>query len=92
MNEIDRGQKAQAVLDSPAFQDAFENVRAAIFDNIERCSLTDTATAEDLRRCLKLLKDVRLNLVGAMNAGKKVAFELSRAEEDRKNPLRHFFR
>lgn len=92
MSDLDRATKAKAVLESQAFKDAFEGVRAAIIDRMERCSLTDTQTAEELRRCLKLLKDVRLNLEEAVNVGALANFKLAQAEERKKNPLRNFFR
>jgi len=92
MNPVDRADKARAILESPVYIEAWDAVRNAIIERIERCSLTDTQTAEDLRRCLKLLKDVRLNIEVMLKDGKVEAFKLS-AEADRaKNPLRNFFR
>lgn len=90
MNAIDRADKAQAILDSPVYKEAFEGVRNALFASIEKCSLKDTDTAEDLRRCLKLLKDVQLNMELMIKDGKVEAFKL--AEATNKNPLRNFFR
>ncbi len=92
MNPIERSDKAKAILESPIYQEAHEAVRAAIIERIEKCSLTDTQTAEDLRRCLKLLKDVRLNLEVAINHGKVERFNLARDQERQKNPLRNLFR
>lgn len=89
---IDRANKAKAILEAPGFNDAFMAVRAAIITRIETCSLTDTQTAEDLRRCLKLLKDVRLNLETAVNSGKISTFRLAEDEQRKKNPLRRLFR
>jgi hypothetical protein len=91
MNAIERADKAKAILDSPIYQEAYEGVRAAIIERIEKCSLTDTQTAEDLRRCLKLLKDVKLNLEVMLNHGKVERFNLQQ-EQKPKNPLRNLFR
>lgn len=90
--DLSRAQKAAAVLEAPAFIEAFASVRLAIIQRMEACSLSDTQTAEDLRRCLKLLRDVKLNLETAVNSGKLVAFRLAEDEKRRKNPLRNLFR
>ena len=92
MNPIERADKAKAILESPIYQEAYDGVRAAIIDRIEKCSLTDTQTAEDLRRCLKLLKDVRLNMEVMLNHGKIEKFQLQQELERKKNPLRNLFR
>lgn len=93
MSEIlDRANKAKAVLDSPAFQDAFTAVRNAIIDRIEKCPRSDAQTAEYLRQCLHLLSDVRLNMVTAVNSGKLDAFRLAEDEKRKRSPLRNLFR
>ena len=91
-NIIDRANKAKAVLESPAYQEAYDLCRAAIIERIEKCPLSDTQTAEDLRRCLKLLRDVRLNLETVLNSGKIEQFNLDEVAKRRSNPLRSFFR
>jgi hypothetical protein len=91
MTPVERADKAKAILDSPLYQEAYDGVRAAIIERIEKCSLTDTQTAEDLRRCLKLLKDVRLNMEVMVNHGKIERFKLEQ-EQKPKNPLRNLFR
>ena len=92
MTPLERADKAKAILESPLYQEAYDGVRAAIIERIEKCSLTDTQTAEDLRRCLKLLKDVRLNLEVMLNHGKLERFNLQQDEARKKNPLRNLFR
>jgi hypothetical protein len=88
----DRAVKAKAVLDSPAFQSAFEEVRARLIDGIEKCPVEDVKTAENFRLCLKLLKSVRINLEAALNSGKLEQFRLDELEKRRNNPLRGIFR
>jgi len=90
--ELDRATKAKAVLESPVYNESYEMVRNAIIDRIEKCPLSDTQVAEDLRRCLKLLRDVRLNFETAVNTGKIAQFNLSEIERRRANPLRNLFR
>lgn len=92
---IDRANKAQAVLSSPLYQDSYELCRKAILKRIEDCPLSDTQTAEDLRKCLKLLKDVRKNLEAVMSSGKIASFEIAQEEKRKKdglNTLKGFFR
>lgn len=81
--EIDRAARAKALLESSAFNEAMEGVRKAIFDRIERCPISESETAEDLRRCLKLLRDVRLNLEVAIKEGAVKEFELKKDEESK---------
>lgn len=89
---LDLANKAKAILDSPAYQSAYDGVRAAIIDRIERCPLSETQTAEDLRRCLKLLKDVQLNMVAMLNSGKLEQFRLDEEKKRKDNPFRNLFR
>lgn len=95
MNDIelmDRAVKAEAVLSSAVYQDSYENVRNAIIALIERTPLSDSQTAEDLRRCLKLLRDVRANLELAMKQGKLASFKLEEEKRRKVNPLKGLFR
>lgn len=92
MNAIERAAKAKSVLENPLYAESYDLVRSAIIDRIERCPIADTSTAEDLRKCLKLLRDVRANLEQAINSGKIEEFALSETEKRRKNPLRNLFR
>lgn len=95
MNEakiLDRAHKAKALLDNPMYDESFEMVRLAIHDQIEKCPMADTAKAEDLRKCLKLLRDVKLNLTAALGSGQVIEFNMAREAERKKNPLRGLFR
>lgn len=95
MNEsqlIERANRAQAVLDNPLYDDAYNLVRLAIIDQIEKLPLADVSKAEDLRKCLKLLRDVRANLTEVLNSGKIVSFKISEAEKAKKNAFRNYFR
>lgn len=89
MNEgllLDRANKAKGVLENPLYIESFEMVRKAIIDRIEACPMADTSAAEDLRKCLRLLRDVKTNLDLTMKQGKIVSFniEQERAQEQRK--------
>ena len=89
---IDRAERAKAILENPMYEESFNLCRQAILDRIEHCPISDTASAEDLRKCLKLLRDVKANLLAALNAGKVDAFRIEQAELAKKNPFRNLFR
>lgn len=82
---LDRANKAKQILESPMYVEGFEMVKKAIITRIEECPLADTSVAEDLRKCLRLLRDVRANLDLAMKQGKLVSFKIEqeRANEER---------
>jgi hypothetical protein len=96
MNDLQRADRAKALLEDPMLVEGFENVRKALYDRIERCPLADTATAEDLRKCLRLLRDVKLNLEVAVNDGKLAKFrlesDLERQERRKLGLIPGFFR
>jgi len=89
---LDQALKAKAILESPVYQKAYENCRAAIITLMEKAPLSDTQGAEDLRRCLKLLRDVRSNMEAMMKSGVIVEFKLAEEKRRKDNPLRGFFR
>jgi hypothetical protein len=92
MNEIDRALQAQAVLTNPLYQEAYELCRLAIIHQIEKCPLNDVESAENLRKCLKLLRDVRANMLEAVNAGKIPSFRIEQEKKDKANPFKGLFR
>jgi len=92
MNPIDRANKAKAVLESPAYTEAYEIVRQILINGLEALPTSATAEAEDFRKCLKLLKAVRQNMETAINTGKLEQFKLDEQEKRRNNPLRGIFR
>jgi hypothetical protein len=89
---IDRANRAKALLDNPMFEEAFELVRLALHDSIEKCPQADTQSAEHFRKCLKLLKDVKLNVIAALSTGKVDAFRIEQEVKASKNPFRNYFR
>ena len=89
---MERADQARHVLENQTYQAAWDDTRAAIIALIEKTPLADTQTAEDLRRCLKLLRDVRANLEASMNQGKLASFRLEQEKKRSENPLRNLFR
>ena len=85
MNEIERAQKVERMLNDEEFKNAFENTRQAIFQKIEATPIRDTEGLAQLRLCLKLLNDVRANLTKVLNDGKVAEFRIE--EQKRHNKL-----
>jgi hypothetical protein len=89
---IERANRAKAILDNPMYDESFELCRLAIIDRIEKCPMSDKESAEDLRKCLKLLRDVKANLAVALNHGKLDAFRVAEEAKRSANPFRGIFR
>ena len=89
---IDLANKAKSVLDSPAYQGAYEATRASIIAQMEKLPMADTDGAEKLRLCLKLLHSVQANMITALNSGKIEQFRLDEEKKRKDNPFRSLFR
>lgn len=74
--EVERGQRAQHLLDDPLLTEAFDLVRQAIHERWEAAPIRDQEGAHELKLQLKLLNDVRANLEQALSDGKLAAAEL----------------
>ena len=64
--DIERGQKAERLLNDPILDQAFRDVESAIHERWSECPLRDKEGAHELKLQLKLLSDVRANLELAM--------------------------
>jgi hypothetical protein len=82
VNKIDRAQKAERILNDPEFIAAFDATRQAIFDQIERTPIRDDEGLKHLRICLKLLADVKANIVAVLNDGKIEEFRIEQQKRD----------
>jgi hypothetical protein len=74
--ELDRGIKAERLLNDPTLTEAFDLVSKAIHERWEQCPTRDREGAHELKLMLKLLGDVRANLEQALVDGKLAAEEL----------------
>ena len=92
MSDVDTGLKAKAVLESPAYQDAYKATRLSIIAQMEKLPMADTDGAEKLRLCLKLLHSVQANMITALNSGKIEQFRLDEEKKRKDNPFRSLFR
>ena len=77
-DDLDRGVKAERLLNDDTLTKAFEDVRAAIYSQWEAAPIRDHEGAHELKLMLKLLGDVRANLEHAVQDGKIAATELQR--------------
>lgn len=82
LKAVDRGAKAQALLDSEMFNEAFSTVRELLLKRLEAWSFEDPVGAEKTRFMLKLLRDVRANIEQAAKDGK---FSALRLEHERRS-------
>ena len=84
----DRANKAQAVLESPAYRDAFKAVREKLHARIEVCP---DAEVDALRKCLWALTAVEQNMAAAVNNGALDRFNLEQQKKRAESPLRRVF-
>lgn len=92
MNALERASRAKALLDDPMLEEAFQITRMRLIEGLEALGTHETDKAEDFRKCLKLLKGLRLNLESAVNSGKLEAYRLEEERKRKDNPLRGIFR
>jgi hypothetical protein len=89
VNAVDRANKAKAVLESPVFQDAFNNLRSE-YRRINESRDSTPEAAEKVRQRLMALQDFEVDLKAAINSGKLEVFRLDQDEKRKKSPLRFF--
>lgn len=92
VTDLDKAVKAKTVLESAAYQDAYKAVRESLIRGLENAPLTDVAVAEDLRRCLKLLNAINVNMTAAVQSGKLAEFRLAEEKRRAASPFRKIFR
>jgi hypothetical protein len=76
--QVEQGVRAKSVLDSDAFQNAFQAVRQAIVDQWENCPIRDREGAHELKLMLKIHTDLGKHLQKAVADGEFAAEELKR--------------
>lgn len=76
--QVEVAAKAKTVLDSDAFQGAYNAVRAAIIESWENCPLRDREGAHELKLMLKVHTDIKGHLEKAVVDGKFAASELEK--------------
>jgi hypothetical protein len=85
---IERANKAKAVLESPAYCDAYKAVREKLHSRLEVCP---DAEVDALRKCLWALNAVQQHMAVAMNSGRLDQFNLDQQKKRAASPLRRVF-
>ena len=70
LNEVLRGEEAAKVLESPAYKEAIEKVRAGIIANMASSPLGDEKTHNKLVIALQTLNQIEKQLHDVMTTGK----------------------
>lgn len=76
--DVDRGARAQRLLEDPIFDGAFKAVEQAIHEQWAASPIRDHEGQHELRLMLNLLRDVRASLEQTMTDGKIAVEELKR--------------
>lgn len=76
--DLDRGARAEKLLNDPLLVESFQTLRETILSGIEATPLRDVEGAEKLRIMLKLLKDLRHNIDKVVQDGKLAKVEIER--------------
>lgn len=84
--DIERGARAERLLNDPAMTQAFADVEAAIIERWRLAPMRDREGAHELKLMLKLLGDVRANLEQALSDGKLAVAELRQNERRALSP------
>lgn len=79
-HDMQRGEEALRILNSPVFADAFDQVRQAYLRTWEALPTADTEDAQDVHRRIKALADVRKQLEAIVSGGKLAAKTLTKRE------------
>lgn len=78
---IAAGEEAHRILNSPAFTQAYDDVRAALLKQWEETPTADSETAVDIHRRLKCLSDIRRAMEYRITNGKLAQKELTAREK-----------
>ena len=80
LSEMERGAKAEKLLNDPFLVEALAAVKTAIHDSIDRCPIRDTEGLIALRLQLKALEHVKAYLETALRDGKLAAEQIRREQ------------
>ena len=80
---MSKADRCKALLNDPDLQQAFDDVKAAIFDKFAQIKPSDTEKLVECRRILQILDSVKANLYRAIEDGKLAQYN----EEQAKFPI-----
>jgi hypothetical protein len=78
--DIDRGSRADRLLNDDEFKAAVEALRSALIAQWEQCPIRDKDGAHELKLMLKLLGDLQAHLRSVADTGKLAKLEVDRLE------------
>lgn len=78
MSDMTRAEDAQAVLDNPEFQAAFDDIERGIIERWKATSLTDTEGQRYLKLLHKIHQDYRATLKARIGDGKMEELKIKR--------------
>lgn len=81
--DVERGAAAQALLQSPVYQEAWAEIRSAIHEKWESLGMSDQAKAQELKMLLGLLIDLQTIFETTVSNGNRARDELDRINERR---------
>jgi hypothetical protein len=81
--QVDRGLKGQAVLDS--LEDAFDALEADCFDTFKKSELHDDDGRKACRMYIRVMEDVKKRFTKAVRSGEAARKELIKLTEDKQN-------
>lgn len=76
--ELDRGFKAQQLLDNEIYQESIQTVREAILSQWAESPIRDHEGQHELRLMLKLLNDLTANIKTVADTGKLAQIQIER--------------
>jgi hypothetical protein len=74
--DLEKGGRADQLIKSEAYQDAFKGVRQAILETWASSPIRDSEGQHELRLMLKLLEDLNGHIVSMVNTGKLAAAQI----------------
>ena len=74
--DLEKGSRAEALVRSEVYQEAFKGVRQAILETWANSPIRDTEGQHELRVMLKLLDDLNGHLVSMVNTGKLASAQI----------------
>lgn len=81
--QVERGAAAHALLQSPIYQEAWAEIRAAIHEKWEGLAMNEYAQAQELKLLLGLLTDLQTVFESVVSDGNRARDELDRINERR---------
>lgn len=79
-----RANRAKSLLEDRGLNDAFEGVRQALLVKFEQCPVRDVEGQHEIKLMLKLLTDVKANLLSWIDSGKVIESRNSMLERAKK--------